>query len=149
MLRDRKQWSDYCISKGTSGDMVFDILADWEESEECACSGKEYLVCEKQKGEGCDYTIGCGMRFYFIEADSIQDAIESVVFPYGEDGWSALEGENALEKILIIPAAYVKVVDVTGIANEIEETRKREAADAQKSRELAELRRLQAKYDVG
>jgi hypothetical protein len=106
----------------------------------------KYLVCEKQKGEGCDYTIGCGMRFDFIEADSIQDAIEQTVSPDGRDKNSQLEGENALEKILIIPAEYVTVVDVASIVDEIKQQRKNEAAEAQKAKELAELKRLKSKY---
>ena len=106
----------------------------------------KYLICEKQEGEGCDYTIGCGMRFDFIEADSIQDAIEKTVYPDGRDEHCALEGENALEKILIIPTEYVTVVDVEKMAQEIKQRRKDEAAEAQKVKELAEFKRLQAKY---
>ena len=106
----------------------------------------KYLICEKQEGEGCDYTIGCGMRFDFIEADSIQDAIEKTVYPDGRDEYCALEGENALEKILIIPAEYVTVVDVEKMAQEIKQQRKDEAIETQKVKELAEFKRLQAKY---
>jgi hypothetical protein len=106
----------------------------------------KYLVCEKQEGEGCDYTIGCGMCFDFIEAASIQDAIEKTVFPDGRDEPCALEGESALEKILIIPAEYVTIVDVASMAIEIKQQRKHEAAEAQKAKELAELKRLQSKY---
>lgn len=106
----------------------------------------KYLVCKKQEGEGCDYTIGCGMRFDFIEADSVQDAIEKTVFPDGRDENSQLEGENALEKILIIPAEYITVVDVASMASEIKQQREHEAAEAQKAREIAELKRLQYKY---
>ena len=106
----------------------------------------KYLVCKKQEGEGCDYTIGCGMRFDFIEADSIQDATEKAVFPSGRDEYSALEGDFALEIIFIVPAEYVSMVDVARMKNEIKEIRKREAEKTQKEKELAELKRLQAKY---
>lgn len=30
MLRTRQEWFDFAIERGTSGDMVFDILADWK-----------------------------------------------------------------------------------------------------------------------
>lgn len=106
----------------------------------------KYLVCKKQKGEGCDYTIGCGMRFDFIEADSIQAAIERIVFPDGKDEYSSLEGDNALEQILIIPAEHITVVNVSGIESEIKRQRVREAEKAQEEKELADLKRLQAKY---
>lgn len=106
----------------------------------------KYLVCQKQWGEGCDYTIGCGMRFDFIEAQSVQDAIEKTVYPDGRDERSQLEGETALEKILIIPAEYVTVVDVEKMAQEIKQQREDKAAELQRAKELAEFKRLQAKY---
>ena len=106
----------------------------------------KYLICTKQYGEGCDYTIGCGMDFDFIEADSIQDAIEKTVYPDGRSGRSSLEGEQALEKILIIPAECVTSVDVAGIEKEVKQKRAHEYAETQKAKELSELKRLQSKY---
>ena len=32
MLRSLKEWKEFVIEKGSSGDMVFDILKDWEEA---------------------------------------------------------------------------------------------------------------------
>ena len=86
------------------------------------------------------------MRFDFIEADSIQDAIEKTVFPDGRNESSQLEGDDALEKIIIIPAEYVTVVDIASMSSEIKQQRKREATEAQKAKELAELKHLQSKY---
>ena len=31
MLRTQKEWKKHALERGTSGDMVFDILEDWEE----------------------------------------------------------------------------------------------------------------------
>ena len=33
-MRTRKEWYDFCIKRGTSGDQVFDILRDWKEWDE-------------------------------------------------------------------------------------------------------------------
>lgn len=38
-MRTQKEWYDFCINRGTSGDvdlerMIFDILDDWKESQE-------------------------------------------------------------------------------------------------------------------
>jgi len=33
MIRTREEWLEYCMSRGTSGDQVFNILADWAEYE--------------------------------------------------------------------------------------------------------------------
>jgi len=31
MIRTQKEWLDWCLERGTSGDMVYDILKDWNE----------------------------------------------------------------------------------------------------------------------
>mgnify|MGYP001562524102 CR=1 FL=1 len=106
----------------------------------------KYLVCKKQHGDGCDYTIGCGMRFDVIEALSLEDAIEQTIYPSGRNNFSALEGEEALEELLIIPAEYATSVDLKSMTLEIESERKRQAEEQQRNKELAELERLKAKY---
>lgn len=108
----------------------------------------KYLVCESQSVPGCDYTIGCGYRWRFLFADSVEDAVEKVVYPDGRDEYCALEGENALDEILIVEASPVFVVDVNAIKQEIKERKDRQAKAAQTERELAELQRLRAKYDA-
>ena len=105
-----------------------------------------YLVCRKQYGEGCDYTIGCGMVFDFLEASSIEDAVEKIVWPDGRNERCALEGEGALEKILIIPAEHIITVDVERMAKEVASQRALQTQEARRAKELAELRRLQEKY---
>ena len=45
----------------------------------------KFLICLKQSGEGCDYTIGCGMNFEIIEASSLENAKEKVIYPEGLD----------------------------------------------------------------
>lgn len=107
----------------------------------------KYLYCKKQHGQGCDYTIGCGMRYGFIEAQTIEDAVNRLIYPNGKDEISALEGEMALKEIILIPAENVFIVDVDIEADKIKEMRKRENETANEMRELAEFRRLKAKYD--
>jgi hypothetical protein len=108
----------------------------------------EFLVCEKMTGEGCDYTIGCGMRFDFIEAESIAEAAEKTVWPDGRDEYCALEGEQALSNILIVPAEYVTVVDVHGLKQTVAADKGLEFARLQEEHDRAELARLQAKYET-
>lgn len=107
----------------------------------------KYLYCKKQHGEGCDYTIGCGMCYGFIEAQSIEEATDSLIYPNGKDEISALEGEMALKEIILIPAEAINIVDVDTRVAEIKEMRKRENEVANEIRELAEFRRLKSKYD--
>ncbi len=57
-----------------------------------------YLVVKKEHGGGCDYTIGCGMRYDWIEADSYPELIEKVTFPDGRDEQSAMEAITPCRK---------------------------------------------------
>lgn len=106
----------------------------------------KYLYCKKQIGQGCDYTIGCGMVYGIIEAQSIEEAIEEIIYPSGRDECSALEGEMSLEEIFLVPAENVTKVDIETKREEIENERKRQAAETEKEKELSELKRLQNKY---
>ena len=42
-MRTRKEWYDFCIKRGTSGDQVFDILRDWKEWEAGRPEGDESI----------------------------------------------------------------------------------------------------------
>lgn len=84
----------------------------------------EFLVCEKQEGYGCDHTIGCGMNFYFMEAKSVWEAKEKTIWPDGrDDEHNTLEGDNALELVLIVPSEHVVTVDIENLKSEIIATR--------------------------
>lgn len=107
----------------------------------------KFLVCKKQSGEGCDYTIGCGYRFEYIEADSIEAVIHEVVWPDGEGERSSLEWYSPLETILIVPAEQVITVDVNQLKADLLKQRREEEEQRQKDKELQELKRLQEKYD--
>ena len=111
----------------------------------------KYLVCKKQHGEGCDYTIGCGMDYSIMEAESVEHAVEMVVYPDGRDELSSLEWDDGMElkEIIIVPITdNVVTVDVRGIAAEISRMRAEQEAAEKRAAELAELERLRAKYGV-
>jgi len=107
----------------------------------------KFLVCKKQEGAGCDYTIGCGMLFNFVEADSLEDALESIIWPEGRDeGLSSLEGDYALRDIYIIPEESVHIVDVSSIKAKIIEDREKTESDEHEAKERELLAKLEAKY---
>lgn len=68
---------------------------------------KTYVVVMKQKDEGCDYTIGCGTKYEFIEADGIEEAMrKSYEMWAGDECLSYGErplhvGERELSKMFI------------------------------------------------
>lgn len=106
-----------------------------------------YLICKEQYGEGCDYTIGCGMVFEFVEAESVDDAIEMTIYPDGGDSYCALEGdEMALATILVIPAEHVITVDIKRMLKKIKRQRKQEEKEEKRQQELVELKRLIEKH---
>jgi len=108
----------------------------------------KFLVCEKQDGEGCDYTIGCGMTFYTVEAESIEGAQEEIIWPDGKEEYSSLEGEQSLIEILIIPFDQVFKVDIQPIKNSIRIARQIDANNEKEQSEKAELKRLKDKYNT-
>jgi hypothetical protein len=106
----------------------------------------QFLVCRKQHGEGCDYTIGCGMAFGVIDADSIEDAQEKIIYPEGLDEYSALEGDYALSELLIVPYDAVLDVELTSIAETIKDRNNQAEQNEKVKSDLAELDRLKAQY---
>lgn len=40
---------------------------------------KQFLVVKRQAGEGCDYTIGCGVKVELVQAESLHAAFFKVV----------------------------------------------------------------------
>lgn len=107
----------------------------------------KFLVCKKQAGYGCDYTIGCGMVFEYEEAETIEKLIEAVLWPDGRNESSALEGEDALVELLVVPVEFVLDLNLPAFKREIKQMRIWETEKFIAAEELAELARLQAKYD--
>jgi hypothetical protein len=97
-------------------------------------------------GEGCDYTIGCGMRYDIVEEETIEDVVERAAFPDGRNEGSALEGEMALTEILIAPLEHVFAVDVLMAKAEKRELDKIKLSKEKEDIEQKEFERLKAKY---
>lgn len=104
-----------------------------------------FLICEKQKEAGCDYSIGCGMKFGFVEASDMDEAINKVIYPDGRDEWCRLVSENIIE-MMVIEEPSVAFVDVNSIRDEIAARNESAAITENINREMAELKRLQDKY---
>jgi len=105
----------------------------------------KYLVCRKQEGEGCDYTIGCGMRFGYYEADTVEDLIEEISYPDGREESCALLGEQELTELLIVPFNYIRAIDIEQLKSDarLEEANCELKEEEEKDRK--ELARLQEK----
>ena len=109
----------------------------------------KFLVCKKQEGEGCDYTIGCGMRYDIIYADSIEEVQEMEIWPEGCDECSSLcREDDKLKEILIIPFDEVFKVDIDSIKKYINKENHKKDEQKVRDEEIAELTRLQVKYGI-
>lgn len=107
-----------------------------------------YLVIMKQHGEGCDYTIGCGMTYRIVEAESIDELMENeIAFPEGEDEptCSKLRGDNELKEVIVIPYDQAQFIDLKPWKKMVEDKISDDLADMRSAEDLAEFERLRKK----
>jgi hypothetical protein len=85
-----------------------------------------------QRGEGCDYMIGCGSRLDFLVADNLDDAIEEArgMVP------SYFDGEETVPEHLF----------VVSVLHEIAPSSIKLGEDAEEDPERAEYERLKQKF---
>ena len=111
----------------------------------------KYLICESQEASGCDYTIGCGMNYHFEDFDgSLQDAVrhfaKKIAYPDGEEEGLAIDGENALAEVWIVPADGAMKLDLESI-RKAHKMRRAEVEKREKEmREKLEFERLKRKF---
>ena len=103
----------------------------------------KYLVCKKQKGTGCDYSIGCGMTYEIINAVSPDHAKDLVIYP--EDDQDSPCGIEGLDQVLIVPLVNMINIDIEGILEQHQEDTKKRQEEAAHAAEEAEYERLKKK----
>jgi hypothetical protein len=110
-----------------------------------------YLIAEQQEGEGCDYTIGCGMRFYFEDFDGpLDEAVKhfttKIAYPDGEEEGLAIDGDNALAEVWIVPADGAVALDLAAIREADKKMRAEAKKREKEASEKAEFERLRQKF---
>lgn len=102
----------------------------------------QFLLIMRQRDEGCDYTIGCGVATLVFEAESVKEAaayaLEQIAARGGFDGDRALSGAWLAASFCELPLEEWR----TGYLEQLQ----REQALAVERRERAEYERLRAKY---
>lgn len=97
----------------------------------------KYLVCLKEKGEGCDYMIGCGMLYEEMESESIDTLLDEIDEYYGVD----------FEDIRIIPTnQIIYTIDTKIRADEKQAQAEKIRIEELERQEREELKRLKEKY---
>ena len=101
---------------------------------------KRYVAEVEQRGEGCDYTIGCGTAVSVVmEAESLEEVTAKVLAEWPP--WSSY-GERDIARVTIYEVAAVH--DIAGaLAAEVERLKgeHKAAQQAEKMRKIAALQK--------
>lgn len=113
----------------------------------------KFIVIFKQKSEGCDYSIGCGVRCVFFEAETKEKAVEEILDPesnkdhgmvyFGGAATGELESIRLIEiknEYDLIPMAFEQ------LRADKEAESKRQAQETE-DKGKAMLEQLKAKYE--
>ena len=118
---------------------------------------KKWVLCQRQSGEGCDYTLACGMKWTMFEAldeEAAWDKVCGIEYLNELDGdrpcgaIGIIEGDRARESFILFEV--LQVIDllprVQSIVGSWEEKQAETKARAEESHERAELERLKSKF---
>jgi len=68
-MRTAKEWWDWCKKNGTDGNIVFDILTDWEEEKKQECVWQED---DWEDDWDESYDTDCGKKFSLSNDESLE-----------------------------------------------------------------------------
>jgi len=99
----------------------------------------KYLLVLQQSGEGCDYTIGCGMLYEIVNLKTKDPAeLLALLQTYADI--------EELEEALLIPLTAVEKIDLAALCRMARDREIAEAEAEKEREERATLARLQTKY---
>ena len=104
----------------------------------------KYIAHLVQKGEGCDYTIGCGLVVRELSADNMEDAREELKEIIKEE---YSYDEAYLEKATLYEVNEVVDVDVDAIYNEKAEDKKVEKEKEERIKDYEKFLELKKKFE--
>jgi hypothetical protein len=103
----------------------------------------KYKAYLKQKGEGCDYTIGCGQTVINLKTNNLPDAISEleneIIENYSFD-------ETKLQSCELYEINSITIVDVDSIYNKEKLLYMKELEEEKLRAERAEFERLKKKF---
>jgi hypothetical protein len=99
----------------------------------------KYFAYLKQKGEGCDYTIGCAQTIRKFDANSDSDAVKKLTEIIQEE----YTGEQKLEKVLLFkdPINF----DLKSVYDELDSKKKDKESKMQHLKDMEDFERLRKK----
>ena len=106
----------------------------------------QYMVIYKQSGEGCDYTIGCGMKYEILEADDMKELTEEIVFPDGRGEYSIFNNEDiSYDEIIVVPFNQTEPLDLISLESWAKAIDNADKEEQQRLEDEAEFERLRKK----
>lgn len=98
-----------------------------------------FYLWMKQKGGGCDYTIGCGECLVTLKATSLDEALAELPRTFEDHG---VRGESELEECLLLQGADVPTIRVWSYYTDYlakADAARREEEIERKQREIARM----------
>lgn len=105
----------------------------------------KFLAIFKQKHEGCDYTIGCGLNYTFILEDNITDA-KSTLKKIVKEEYS-VDSDRSLSKIILISCSDIQDIDPDMWYSEFRKEKSQEEQSQIEKKERELLQKLKQKYE--
>jgi hypothetical protein len=106
----------------------------------------QYIVIMEQNG-GCDYTIGCGQAFDFVEATP--ETLHQEVHAFLEEGDRLGNDESSVDEVYVYPVGDKVPFDLAEAKKAFRGRKAAEALAEKEAQDHAEYRRLRARFDRG
>lgn len=110
-------------------------------------AGTRYIAILHQAGEGCDYTIGCGLNVIELQSSNQMDAINELTrMIEGDEDNGSYTGERQLENVDLYEISREIEFNVEDVYNELNQHVEEERISDEETREKEEYQRLHQKY---
>ena len=103
----------------------------------------KYIAHVVQNGEGCDYTIGCGLQVVQLSADNLEDAKQELKEIIKEQYFD----DQELESAVIYEVSNAHDVDLDAIYNNMNDDAQSEEVERQRISDFEEYQRLKKKFE--
>lgn len=105
-----------------------------------------YYLFLRQEGQGCDYTIGCGMRLIILRATTLDEAKGESKEYFDADNYGYGRGDYALSDAMIMRCEFNAMPILNKILKDEREAREKEQEQNKLNQERAEFERLKKKF---
>jgi hypothetical protein len=105
-------------------------------------SDSDFIAVLTQAGEGCDYTIGCGIKVIDLESENFNDAMEELTSLIQEE----YTGDISLSSAILYKVESKENMNLSEIYSKKEEAQNLRKDSELESKEREEYERLSKKF---